>query len=177
MFVHLAVYTDETYKEEAVRKRSSWAKYPCAVERQRLRRLSSGGVGPIDVRGYAVKRLANLRAGETAMEEILLPSFASVTHRYGSDRPEFTEFCHAVVATAARLYARALGKVEADLLGNDAFFPWYDEVLLSSTSLLPLMGLKSLARSDGLSQASGQSVDLAVGFLETLLSRLDKDGL
>lgn len=179
VLAHLGVYTDQLYLKDSCLKRWAWRKYPCRVEPQRLRRLAPNPptrddllLGP----GGVNERLGDLATGTTMMEEWILPSMESVVHVVTAKAPLFVEFCFASCAVSARHHARTRGYLEPDTLGNDEFFVWYDQNVLHTSTLLPLMEMKARSRDEGLAVFGSRPMLLAGEFLTTLASTLAAGG-
>jgi hypothetical protein len=174
VLAHLGVFDERLYLSSRVVKRWSWRKYPCERDVERLARWCPHRPTPRDLLydpGGVADMLKALRRGETSMLEWKLPDLHTEVLYFDCESHVFAEFCHGSAATTARHHARLLDRVEADRLGNDEFFPWYDENVLSTSSLLPLMQLKARSRNEGFGHAS-RSRELAIDFLENVRSRL-----
>jgi hypothetical protein len=173
VLLHLGAFTDETYLAESIVKRWAWRKYRCQVEGSRLARLAPRRpvlddllYGP----GGVIDRLHDLHRGETVMSEWSIPELSVSTVSFDADSWVFTEFCYGSAATTARTHARVLGHGEADRLGNEEFFAWYDQNVLATRTLLPLMAMKGRARNEGFSAGASRPRELCTEFLERVLA-------
>jgi hypothetical protein len=168
---HLGVFTDDSYAQAAHLKRWAWRKYACEREGPRLQRL--GGDQPTigefvhGPRGLD-ERLAAIRSGSVTMVEWTLPTLSVQRFEVRHDELAFQECCYAYAANCARNHARALGRLEADQLGNDRFFAWYDAVLFKSEDLLRLAALKARCRDVGFDQDTAQVRALTLRYLDAL---------
>jgi hypothetical protein len=174
VLAHLGVFDERLYLNAPVVKRWSWRKYPCEKDVERLDRLCLRKPTALDLlrepSGVA-DTLNDLRRGTTSMLEWKLPDLHTEELCFDCESHVFVEFCHGAAATAARHHARLLDRDEADRLGNDKFFPWYNENVLRTSSLLPLMELKARSRNGGFGDV-GRSRALTINFLEAVQRRL-----
>jgi hypothetical protein len=174
VLAHLGVFDERLYLNAPVVKRWSWRKYPCEKDVERLDRLCPRKPTALDLlrepSGVA-DTLNDLRRGTTSMLEWKLPDLHTEELCFDCESHVFVEFCHGAAATTARHHARLLDRDEADRLGNDKFFPWYNENVLRTSSLLPLMELKARSRNGGFGDV-GRSRALAINFLEAVQRRL-----
>ncbi len=175
LLLHLGVFTDDSYLQEEACKRWAWRKYICQVEESRLARLAPSRPSLEDLlygpRGV-VERLADLNRGKTAMCEWLLPDLNSTEITIDHHSSVFVEFCYGSAATTARNHARILGYPEADRLENDQFFSWYQETVLPTKTLLPLMEMKRRARDEGATAGDTRPRELCTSFLKSVLAAI-----
>ena len=145
VLAHVGVFDERLYLEAPVVRRWSWRKYSCELDVTRLARLCPQKPTASDLlygRDGIVDALRDLRRGRTSMVEWKLPDLQTDRLWFDCRSHVFVEFCHSAVATAARHHARLLDKPEADHLSNTEFFPWYDENILKTPSLLTYRELK-----------------------------------
>jgi hypothetical protein len=174
VLAHLGVFDEPLYRSARAVKRWSWRKYPCEIDVGRLARWCPHKPTAHDLLhdpGGVVYMLNDLRRGETSMLEWKLPDLHTERLRFDCETHVFAEFCHGAAATTARHHARLLDRTEPDRLGNNEFFLWYDENILRTSSLLPLMQLKARSRNEGFGHV-GKSRELAIDFLEAVQARL-----
>jgi len=171
MVLHGAVFTEKTYLEEAALMRWGWRKYQCEVDAERLVRLAPQKPnletllhGPKGVN----ERLAAIRKGLIVLQERLLPSLEFVDITFDVDHPLFAEYCLTAGATTARNHARVLGRMEADRLTNQEFFPWYFSNVFASLDLAELVRLKAGVRQTGYKNLMPRVRELAWNYLESL---------
>jgi hypothetical protein len=174
VFAHLGVFDEHLYQSEAVVKRWGWRKYLCERDVDRLARWSPRKPTGFDLL-YGPRcisdKLSDLRRGETSMVEWKLPDLRTEVRSFNCESSVFAEFCHGAAATTARHHARLLNRDEADCLANSEFFGWYNENILWTESLLPLMELKARSRNEGFGDIS-LSRGLAIDFLEAVQKKL-----
>ncbi|WP_020181117.1 hypothetical protein [Methylopila sp. M107] len=175
LLAHIGVFTEADYLRSARLKRWAWRKYECAREPGRMRRLAGE---PPDLHEFVhgekglLGRLAAIRAGEVAMTEWTLPDLATRRFSVRAEDRAFQECCFAYAANCARNHARAEGRIEADRLGNAAFFDWYDRELFRSQALIELMAIKSRCRQTGFDQDTPAIRRLTLDFLEGLATAM-----
>ena len=169
--VHLGVFTEALYLASPPLKRWAWRKYRCEGDPERLARMAPSQqtlvdfiAGPKGLR----HRCAAIESGSVDMTEWLLPSLTAVPLLVTPEQGNFVECCFAYAANTARNHARAVGAAEADQLGNEEFFRWYDKAVFRSPELLALMAQKAQSRVAGFELPVGRASELAIAYMRTL---------
>ena len=174
---HLGVFTEEMYLASPPLKRWSWRKYRCERVPDRFAARAPRQPDIAEVlngeKGVA-QRLAAVTRGRINMREWRLPDFAEVLIPITHKDPNFAECCFAYSANCARNHCRGLGLVQADQLGNEAFFPWYAAHVFPSKALLRLMEKKLECRTRGFDVDLLAVQGLSMEYMGDLKTHLEK---
>ena len=175
LVAHVSLFTDEDYVKERALLRWAWRKYPCIAEPARLVRLAPEQPTLeelLDGKGGVNEKLNIIQSGTAPMTESLLPDLKEFCWIVSAGEPLFAEFCLAGTATCARNHGRALGRPEADCLGNGDFAIWYDRTVMKSAELQQVMALKAKVRNNGYEDVLALAPELAIRYLRRLQTAL-----
>jgi len=175
IFVHGAVFSEETYIKEGALLRYGWRKYKCIIKRDRLARLATSKPNLSELlfgKKGIEERLECISRGKVIMWERILPDLHWEKLEFGLDSYLFSEYCLAAGANTARNHARVLGEKEADFLSNDEFFQWYYNNVFSSHDLNKLIELKQRVRRKGYFGTIKKSKKYAEKYLTELRKKI-----
>lgn len=172
---HLGVFTKNKYLKSAPLKRWAWRKYQCEMSKDRLKDLAP--IRPtlneyIYGKKGLLERREAIKRGQVKMTEWVLPSLQPRSFFVSLEDLGFHECCFAYAANSARNHARALGFVEADSLGNEEYFDWYNQNVFYSEELAQLMRIKSECRDIGFDRDNSTLQTLTETYLNDLLLHL-----
>jgi hypothetical protein len=169
---HLALFTEERYRQASPFIRWAWRKYSCLLETGRFARLAPHKPTLADLVSSVHERLADIESGTAPFTEMVLPSLEEVRWTVGPGDPLFAEHCLMGALVCARNHARVLGGNEADSLNNRDFVSWYDSTVLAAPELRTILDLKTRARQEGYAEIIDYAPRFCVIYMTTLCRHL-----
>lgn len=173
-FIHILIYSYETYSSTSKLFRYACRKYNCLIQPNRLNKLSQ----PVTMNDLFYDKYGILSLQEIISSEIIsyehktLPSLQTKIETYSRDNPVFIEFCFYAITTLARNHARVLGYSQADQYPNSCFFAWYNKTIFNSFEMETIINEKNYCRNNGYSNSIENVPPLVIDWMNKLSSSI-----
>lgn len=172
IFIHLLIFTIDTYLDSSILFRYACRKYECYCNKTLLKDLYQDiGIDNLLYDCYygAYKMLADIKLNYVEYACRNLPDLKETKLVIENPHPIFIEYCFFAATTLARNHARIQKHIQAETYPNSMFFDWYNNNVFQSEELIKIVNLKTMSRQEGYAIAITKAPPLVIDWIEKLL--------